>query len=153
MTDTAKATKKSDIDPNFQDQVNQRKQDAAQEGEKRRRSQQVQVMMPKLGDWVGDLFDWDGVSKAFNRDQANDDFVKATSDARNPGVTGDLVATTLQVDYLSVMERAFRARHTMSFPRAIAQQSARKEAHGEDRGAFSQSALEFVRGVLKQSSS
>ncbi len=152
MTDTVKATKKADIDPNFKDQISSRKEDAQKEGENRILGKQVEVMAPKLGDWDGDLFDYAGINTAFKRKKANEDFVKATSDATSPGVTGDLIATTLQVDYLAIMGRAYLARHTMSFPRAVAHQSGRKIGQGTDKGSFGQSALEFIRQIVKQSS-
>lgn len=151
MTATARPQKKADIDPNFQKQVRKRKTDAQQEGQKRKQNEQVQVMMPELGDWSGDLFDWEGISKAFERKKANADYVKATSDAQNPGVTGDLVSTTTQIDYLAIMERAFRARHSSSFPRVVAHQIGRKAGHGGSQGVFNRGALEYVNGLIRQS--
>ena len=113
--------------------------------------------MPELstddGSWLGDLFDIEGMSDPFNRDEANEMFVEATKDGENSGVTGDLGSTTLQVDYLACMERAFRSRHTMRRPRTMAHMTGRRKGHGNERGVLTQMNLEFVRNMIKQSRS
>lgn len=146
---TVNPTKKSDIDPNFEKQINSRQTDAQQEGEQRKSNEQVQWTKPD--NWSGDPFDWQGIQDTFQRDKANEDYEKSVSDAEDPGTSGDLVATTTQVDYLSVMGRAFQSRMSgHSFARAVAHQTARKRGHGNVQGVFKRSALQYVRGVLKQ---
>lgn len=147
----ANPSKKSDIDPNFEKQVNARQQDAKDEEPKRRQNQQVLWFKPP--GWDGDPFNWEGMKIPFKRDKANEDYVTAVTDPKNPGNSGDLQATTTQIDYLAVMERAFRARHTYGahqYCRGTAQQLGRKKGHGHPRGTFKQLVLEYVRGILKQ---
>lgn len=154
----ATATKKSDIDPNFKKQLTKMRQLAEKESTDRVKGEQIKWMMPDKGEWDGDLTDLEGISKAFKRDKANEDFIKACNPS-SPGVTGDGVATTTQIDVLSAMERAFRMRHTMSFPRAIAHMVARrgkgqagKRGHGGSKGVFAMT-QDYISGVLKQAGS
>ena len=62
-----------------------------------------------------------------------------------------MVVTTTQIDYLAIMERAFRARHTMSRPRAMLHAMGRKAGHGSNTGPLVRGVLEHVRGLVKQS--
>jgi len=149
MTQTVNPTKKADMDPNFQKQVTARQTEAKKEDEERKMTKQVPWCKPQ--GWNGDPFDWEGMKTPFKRDKANSDFLKATASPLDPGRTGDLVSTTTMIDYLSVMERAFRARHTYSFARAVAQQTGRKKGHGTSgTGLFSQGVLKYVQGIIKQ---
>jgi hypothetical protein len=141
--------KMADMDPNFQKQITERQMEAQKEEEKRKTGDQVPWYKP-VG-WGGNPFDYSAMEPPFNRDQANADFEKAVKDTKAPGRSGDLVATTTMIDYLSVMERAFKARHTYTFARAVAQQTARKKGHGTaGKGLFSQGILKYVQGILKQ---
>lgn len=151
---TTQEQRKADIDPNFDKQLNNLQKLAKDEAEKRVKGNQVKWMLPEKGDWDGDLFNWDDMlKKGFNRDKANEDFVKATQDKQSPGVTGDLIITTTQIDYLAIMGRAFAARHTMSFNRAVALASGRKKGHGDPSlGLFKKGIFEYVRALIKQSS-
>lgn len=152
MSEHVKPEKKSDIDPNFQDQMNEQQSQAKDEGENRVKQEQTQWNFPKLGDkWKGDLFDWQGMGEPFNRDQANKDYEKATKKPKKPGKTGDIVATTTQIELLATMERAFRARHCARFPRMIAHMTGiRRHGHGGDKGVFTQSFLDYVQTILKK---
>ena len=104
-------------------------------------------------DWEGDLFSLEKLSVPFSREAIAEDFRRTVENPDNPGVSGDLVAATLQSDYLGAMERAFRARHTMRRPRAMAHAAGRMHGHGSDRGTLAQTALEFVRGIVKEAKS
>ena len=104
-------------------------------------------------DWEGDLFALDDLGVPFSRETIAEEFRQTVESSDNPGVSGDLVAATLQSDYLGAMERAFRARHTMRRPRAMAHAAGRMNGHGSDRGTLTQTALEFVRGVVKEAKS
>lgn len=141
----------ANMDPQFETQLRSLRTQAQAEASQGRQGDQVQWLIPDRNGWNGDLFDWQGMAKPFDRSQANQDFVQATSDPQNPGNVGDLIVTTTQIDYLAVMERAFRMRHTMRRPRAMAHALGRKAGHGNDAGTFSQCGLEYVRGILKQS--
>src|SRR4051812_41559396 len=114
------ATAKADVDPNLEAQVKALQTQAAASAPATLKGEQAKWMMPEHEDWQGDLTDWDELGTPFDRSASNEAFVEAVKDGKNPGTTGDLVVTTLQVDYLACMERAFKARHTMSRPRALA---------------------------------
>lgn len=143
--------KKSDVDPNFSRQCQAQQRQAQAEGDNRLSGEPVQWNMPERLGWSGDLFDLEGVSEAFNRDQANQDYEKATNDVNSPGMVGDLTATLTQIDLLATMERAFRARHGSRMPRMLAHLTAvRKFGHGRENGVFTQSLLDYAQGILKQ---
>ena len=146
----AAPTAKSDIDPNFEAQVTELQAQAAAEQTTRVVGQQALWMRPALNGWDGDLFDWVGMSQPFDRSQANGWFVDAVKDPTDSGTVGDLLVTTIQVDYLSIMERSFRMRHAMGRPRALVQAMGRKLGHGDNTGPLVQSVLEHVRGVVKR---
>lgn len=149
----AKATSKADVDPNFETQVKELQTQNAAIAPAALLGQQTQWLMPKHADWTGDLFDWDNMGKPFNRDASNKAFRDAISDAKSPGTTGDMAVTTTQIDILAIMERSFRARHTMSRPRAFAHAMGRRKGHGNDKGPLVQCQLEYIRGLVKESRS
>jgi hypothetical protein len=148
------AKKVSDIDPVFEDQVLQQRllagndyQNLASSGYKQRVHP-----MPAMEGWSGDLFDWDGMSEPFSRKQSNQWFLKAIDNAQAPGVSGDIVLTTTQVDYLACMERAFRARYTNSFPRVMAHTLGRRRGHGDEKNSlYIVGVLQYARGITQQS--
>jgi len=148
-TDTPSSV--ANMDPNFEGQLRTLRTQAQQEAQSRQQGQPTPWMMPERKAWSGDLFDSAGMHSPFDRTQANQDFVKAVSDATKPGVVGDLIATTTQVDYLATMERAFRMRHTMRRPRAVLLAAGRKTGHGDPQGTLTQCGVEYLRGILKES--
>jgi len=150
----ATSEKKADFDPNFQDQVEELQTQAYDEDyEKRKKGEGVQWAMPKKGDWDGDLFDWDGITDVFKRERANADFKSATESSSSPGRSGDLIISTTQIALLSLMERAFRARHTYRWPRAVAQMLARRRGHGKSKtGMMARVYTEYLKGLIKGTS-
>lgn len=102
-------------------------------------------------EWTGDVFKLEALHEPFDRKKANEDYQKAVKDPEAPGTTGDVVATTTMIDYLAAMEAAFRVRHTMRRPRAMAHMLGRKRGHGSEKGPLIQCGVEYLRGVLKQS--
>jgi len=48
------------------------------------------------------------------------------------------------------MERAFRARHSFHFPRPLAHQTCRRKGHGDEKGIFKVSMLDYINQVIKQ---
>ena len=144
--------KTSETDPVFENQIKKLRARAKDEGEALPNTEQSSWMTPELGDYDGDPFNVEGIADAFNRDKANEQFKEAVTDAESPGVTGDLVITTLEVSYLEIMERAYRCRHTMRRPRAVLQACARKRGHGNDRGALTQT-LAYVRNLMAEAKS
>lgn len=144
----AKPSSKASMDPTFEKQVRKLKTAAKAEHDAGVVGEQVKWFRPE--NWAGNPLDLDALSDPFDRTKANQDYTDAVSDAANPGVNGDVVATTTMIDYLGVMERAFRTRHTLRRCRATAHALGRKRGQGDDRGPFVQLGIEYIRSVLKQ---
>jgi len=102
------------------------------------------------GDWDGDLFNLSGLSKAFSREENEEDVANAISDSSSPGTSGDLIVSVLQGDYLACQERAFRLRHQTPVRSAI-HSAARRMGHGHDKGVFKRGIKGVIENILKQS--
>ena len=149
----AQAARRMDIDPVFSAQVTQHQQQAQHDANNLQQLSAVCWLMPELRGWNGDPFDYEGMKQPFSRDNINDDFAKACQQ-ESPGVSGDAIIATTQVDYLSTMERSFRARHTSSFPRTLAHAIGRRRGHGDQAsGLFQVGVLDYLRGIVKEASS
>lgn len=146
VTPTSVAT----MDPNFEQRFRELKTHAQKQGQAIQSTQQRKNFRPKT--WSGDPFDYEAMSVPFKRDKANQDLVKAISDATAPGTTGDVVVTTTMLDQLAGMERAFRVRHTLRRCRATAHNVGRMIGHGDDKGPIIQLSVEYVRALLRQAS-
>jgi hypothetical protein len=138
---------KVDVDSNFERQLRNLKEACAAHERALRTGGQLRWMRPV--NFAGDVFDYASIHAALNRDVANQQFVDAVKDAQNPGVSGDLIAATLMIDYLAAMERAFKDRVTMTRCRRVAHVAGTKGGHGSDNGPFVQSVLEYVRRVVR----
>ena len=151
------ATMKSNLDPLFTKQV-QKLAERAQEQKERVKGVQVKWMMPEKEDWSGDMFQLQSMEGMFGKagrghgeklaDMAED----VLSDGNKPGMAGDIIAISTQADYMAMMERAFRCRHTMRRPRAWTHAAGRHKGQGKPQGAFKQGAMEYVSGILKMMS-
>ena len=105
---------------------------------KRTTNEAVPWFRPPLEGWDGDLQTEEGlitIHDAFNTDKAE----AALFEAYQPGSPGQA-------------ERAFRARTTQTFPRALAHLSTREKGHGQDTGAFTGQALNYFTAIIKQGS-
>lgn len=147
----AKSSQKSSISNVLQKLVNELATQAKRESTERKKNAQVKWMMPPKGDWSGDLFKWQDLYHPFDSEKPNEELVKAISDAKDPGNAGDLVNTNTQIEYLAMMERAFRARHTMSFARGIAHASGRRHGQGGDKGPLKFSIMKYLEDLQKMS--
>lgn len=104
-----------------------------------------------LGSWTGDLFDWKGMSSAFDRANLNTLYSKVITEQNGKvGVTGDLVALGHQIEYMSLLERAYRNRHCFRSPRLVAHANGRTTGHGNDSGPIGRAIVDYTRNVLKQ---
>lgn len=112
--------------------------------------EQLQQHQIDKGKWKGDVFDLDGIHDAFDREENEDDVIKAIRDPSEPGTVGDLMVSSLQGDYLATMERAFRARHQTRI-RADVHAAARRRGHGHDAGLFQRGVVGYIEGLLKLS--
>lgn len=151
-SEPAKPQARVDVEPILEAALKSLQDQAQAEQEARLQGNQAKWMMPPSNNWSGDLFDVQGIEQAFDRNITNDAFTAAIADPSAPGTTGDLVAASLQVDYLAVMERAFRSRH-LTRARAMCHAMGRKTGHGDNKGPLTQAVLEYVRGVVKESKS
>ena len=148
---------KSNIDPLFSKQVQELAQKAKEQNE-RRFGKGVKWMMPKKEGWSGDPFKYQEMEQMFGTpgrghgEKLADWTEEVLKDGDNPGMSGDLIVISTQADYLSMMERAFRSRHTMSRPRAWAHAIGSHAGQGEPQGAFKQNAMEYISGILKMMS-
>lgn len=138
-----------DVDPNIEKQIEALRVSVEREARGILTGEQTVWTRPELNGWSGDLTDIDDMSKPFSRDIANQQFVDAIADPDNPGTTGDLASATVQVDYLAVMERAFRIRHGTTHIRAILHSAARRRGHGDAKGVFKTCVLEYIRRLVK----
>jgi hypothetical protein len=136
------------MDPVFELRLRELQQQAAVEGLARAMGEQAEWMRPS--DWTGSVFAYEAMATPFSRQVSNIYFVSAVSNPSAPGTTGDLIAATTMVDFLACMERAFRQRHTMTRPRAVAHAMGRKLGHGNDQGPLVTNTVEYIRAVLKQ---
>ncbi len=153
MTEQVRTTKKSDLGEKFETQIEELMDHAEDEFDDLKEANETHWMMPELGGWSGDLFDWEGMKEPFLRKDLNDMYEAATEDPWNPGRSGDLIITTTQIAYLASMERAFRARHTQRFPRSVAHVLGRRNVQKMDKqGSLSLAALEYVKGIILQTS-
>jgi len=120
----------------------------------RQRSEQVKNLRPDASGSAMDLATragWVAIHDAFNTDQAETALIKA-HDASDPGNAGDDIALPLQIDYAAQMERAYRSRTTMPFPRMLAHVAGRERGHADQRGVLAFGLLRYAENVLKQAS-
>lgn len=115
-------------------------------------SEPVPWFRAPLGQWNGDLqteSGLTGIHRSYNTTEAENALISAYApDA--PGNTADGILLSLQIDYMAQAERAFRARTTQSFPRAVAHTASREKGHGGTKGVFLGQALEYFTLLLKQ---
>lgn len=151
MLTIPKPQSKADLDPNFEKRFRDLKTHAAAAAVAGGTGGQVLWFRP--AGWNGDPADIEGLSVPFSREKANEAAVAAVKDVSAPGTTADTAVTTLMIDTLACMERAFRVRHTLRRPRAMAQAIGRQRGHGSDTGPLVQCGIEFARGIVNQGKS
>ena len=147
----AQSSQKSSISNILQKLIDELASQSKKESTERKKNDQVKWMMPPKGDWGGDLFKWQELYHPFDSKDPNEELVKAVSDAKSPGNVGDLVNTNTQIEYLAMVERAFRARHTMSFARGVAHASGRRHGQGGDKGPLKFSVMKYLENLQKMS--
>ncbi len=100
--------------------------------------------------WKGSPFDWKKMYYPFDPFVPSQQIVY-TLRPICPGAAGDLPMAALQVDYLACAERAFRARHTTSFPRGVAHHALRRKGQGDSGGPLRYGVLDYLRDLKKVS--
>jgi len=143
------------LDPNLDRVIRDLKDQKEEAYQKRTNNEAVAWSRPKLQEWDGDLQTQEAlvaIAREFNTDKAEEALIAAFTPG-DPGNNSDGIVLPLQIDYLAQMERAFRARHSQPFHRALAHYSTREKGHGQDTGALVGQALEYFNQIIKQGSS
>ena len=96
---------------------------------------QPEWFVPSPDDWNGDPLDVKATTKAFNRDEINENYRDAHKDPEDPGTVADATVLKLQIDWIGAMERAYRLRHATSARCGFAAAS-RLAGHGHEQGTF-----------------
>jgi len=146
------SSKKSGMDPKLTTLIDEIVTQAKDESKDRKTNKQVKWLMPPKGGWSGDIFKWNEMDKPFDSKKSNEDLKKTIKSASSPGNVGDLINTATQLEYLAMAERAFRARHTMTFSRNIAHATARKYGQSRDTGPFKFTVENYLKDLQKMSS-
>lgn len=136
------------MDQTFEQRFRNLKEHAKTTGDDLLQGKQRKYFRPE--GWAGDPLDIEAMSPPFKREQVNQQLIQAIADQENPGTTGDVIAASVMINELAVMERAFRARHSLRRCRATAHVVGRLQGHGDDKGPLIQLATEYVRAVLRQ---
>ena len=107
-------------------------------------------MRPDKGDsaWLGDPSDFTEVATAFSPEATETAFAEGIADPKKPSSAGDAALASMQVDYLSILERSWRSRH-MSRTRLFLHTAGRKKGHGMDDGPLVKLTLEYFRGLAR----
>jgi hypothetical protein len=103
-------------------------------------------MTPPLNGWDGNPFSITDIKLPFDRDTLNTDTENYYTDATE-GTSGLTGGRVLQIVYMAVMERAFRARH-MSPIRAMMHAAGRRKGHGHVDGIHTGDILNYIQDVL-----
>jgi len=98
--------------------------------------------------WSGNVYDLDGISSAFSRDENAADVAAALADVADPGNFGDLMVSSMQGDYLACMERAFRSRNASRVRRTI-HAAARRAGHGHESGILQRGVKGYLEAILR----
>lgn len=106
-----KGKSKGKVHPVFKDRLDHLKENAGNQAESFRQSEQRKWQVPDELQ-ADDVFDVANLhQQAFDRTEINDNYVDCVSSPKDAGTTGDVISLKLQLDYNAAEERAFRARH------------------------------------------
>jgi len=92
-----------------------------------------------------DLQDWESLSDSFDRTALVQDMASILESKSSIGVDGDYALVQLQHDFIAVLERAYRLRHS-SFCRCMAMSAGRAAGHGNSGGPIQM----LLRGYLER---
>ena len=140
---------KSTISDLLQELLNDLARQCEKNSEKKQEADQgAGWMQPPDAKSIGNIYAWSDIHSLFSSDKPNEELLKSVN-PKDPGNSGDLILTNTQIDYLSTMERAFRARHTMTFTRNVAHHCARKAGEGSDSGPLKYGVLDYLKEIKK----
>jgi len=95
-------------------------------------------MIPKKLEGIFDPLDIEGMKKGFDRSDPNNKYIEEIE--KDKSVLAKCSSYRMQMCYIIMMERAFRARHA-SFVRCSIHSVARRKGQGKEQGVH-------IRGVL-----
>ncbi len=144
------------IDPAFEGFVSQIIETNKKAAENRAQGKEIPWFRPSISDsdWDGDLQTKESLKKlqkAFDLPDA-EEALRDTMKKSSPGNASDIIALTLQLDYMAQAERAYRARVSMPFNRQLSHLIAREKSHGTDDGVLNKSTIAYINGIIKQGS-
>jgi hypothetical protein len=145
---------KAFVDPNLDTLIRHLARQKTEAKQQRTDNTAVPWLRPQLGGWDGSLQTEQALiamCEPFNTEEAERALVAAFT-AGTAGNSSDGIVLSLQIDYAAQAERAFRARTTQPFPRAVAHVTAREQGHGQASGALVGLALDYFTHVIKQGS-
>lgn len=143
------STKKSSVPGKLKSLIDDLVTQFKEESSQRKTNDGVKWTMPPKSGWDGDIFKWNQMDKPFDSKQPNQELTQTVSSGKSPGRTGDLINTNTSIDYLAAMERAFRARHTMTFPRNVAHATARIHGLSKDKGPLKLAVMKYLEDLQK----
>ena len=103
------------------------------------------MLPPANGEWEGNPLDIAAIAAAFDRNEANEQYQDAVF---QDGTSGTAMGQKVQIDYLGMMERAFRARHKTPC-RAAMHAAGRRRGHGQPEGVHIGAVLLYVQELLR----
>lgn len=146
-----KGTPKGKVHDTFKNNAEQLRVDAENVEKATLGTAQRKWQIAPLGQWGGDPLDIPGISEKFDRDEIHQNYAACLSDYTNPGTVADTQALKLQNDWLTMQERAFRARHCTSV-RAAIHAAARRSGHAHPQGVIQTGVVKYVEDILKKGS-
>lgn len=96
--------------------------------------------------WNGDPLDIPGMTEPFDRAQPNQEYEEELN--KKDGRIGVCMGRQVEIDYMGMMERAFRARQ-MTSVRAAAHAATVRQSHGESKGVHVGVVQQYVQDLLK----
>lgn len=96
--------------------------------------------------WNGNPLDIQGLTEPFARDQPNREYEDELN--KDEGRIGVCMGRKIEIDYMSIMERAFRAR-SMTSVRGQAHAATMRQSHGESKGVHIGVVLQYTQDILQ----
>jgi hypothetical protein len=94
--------------------------------------------------WEGDIFNLEGITAAYDRQEANENYQDALKSQRP---MGEAMAARIDMDYLAAHERAFRLMQ-MSPVRATVHAASRRRGHGHAAGVHTGVILQHLTDLI-----
>lgn len=102
-----------------------------------------------LRGWNGDPLAVPTISVKFDRKAVHENYTICLGDPDTAGTVADTQALTLQNDWVSMQERAFRLRHATSVRCAI-HAAARRSGHAHPQGVIHAGLVKYIQDVIKR---